>query len=443
MEPSNTYSTSSDRPFNDRNRTPNVFEETGGMPNRPSTSSFSFGGGGNDGNGGNNSGPTMGNDDPRDTISESIMECITGYNIYDDIFDSSCDEIEIQETKRLAKRCVISQDPPLITTPGSTQNGVNAPNTSTELTRCILPPAGVVSNPTININKNFIRIQHEKFKTKLRQNTNNAGIMDPDNKFYSPKNCFGCIWEKIQPVDVPEVIAAFLEHFQTTFGRHGDLDNMISDCITEHRIFKAAVYPLLNDKQRIVWRSWQMLYHLCNHTRNANVVHYYQTGLAKTNVINIYNSCYGPNSKFANSGVVDTSQSINLMRAQNHLIKIYQVDPINFMYNSPKTKYDVRTNSALINPQDSVLQIASQYNKKLPINKKRPSNRSSLLRKQKKATATGASSFSSGDSTPIPHPPHKKSKSNDDSFFTEEDTGNEPSTSTSKHGGGNINLVDD
>lgn len=285
--------------------------------------------------------------------------------LYTDIYDSSCDEIEIEEIAvRHIKTIELRKE-----TNQRILNSLNADRIPT------IPTPTSTSSPSTNrpsmartmINEttlNDIRRELSTFKRKYKARTMNGMLADTTDS-YSPADCFGCIWETVSADVIPGAVASFLKEFQSMIGTR-DMDHLKTHCRIMHGVFKQIIYPMISPEYRVMWRSWQMFHHITNHVNNAHVFHYRLMTMAKTHLNNSFNSLYGEHSSFRLTGVADTHDSNNYMKASGHLINILKTNPDKFMYNT-KSDYNISNKGATIKDRNNALVLVSENLKKLQL----------------------------------------------------------------------------
>lgn len=263
-----------------------------------------------------------------DTYEEDIriLDCT-------DLYDSSCDEIEITSAmQRLnvhdparhpRSRAQVEEVPSDPETPSA------SPNTPQRI-------------PTTRV------VTRDRVRTALRRVKNRArsGIGRGMNPMpYPPKNCFACNWENIESSQKPKVLAHFFEFFEGKLAER----TLDQHCRDTHILYMKIVYPTLTPGPgRHIWRSWHIKFHLQHHTMNAHAQLYNLCQRALVNENRIYNSLYGPRSLYTSKGVVDFRLARVYLQSQMQVLKLYNTKPDALAYNSPESKFDTRNNVSMI-----------------------------------------------------------------------------------------------
>lgn len=219
---------------------------------------------------------------------------------YDDRYDSSCDELEVEDLHEVWRRRRRED-----------QHSLLSDQKRDEL-RCTL----------------------ERVKQQARR-----GLFHRDP--YPPKNCFGCKWDNVMLRDQKGALNEFKRYFHDGLGG----PSLELHCINTHHLFMEVIYPHLPPSTRRVWRSWHIYHHLEHHSNNAHVQHYFQMQKARKAVKTTEMSLYGPTSMFARCGVQDNQMANTLLRAQRSLVLLIKEKPSNWCYNSPGTTYNAENNS--------------------------------------------------------------------------------------------------
>jgi len=248
---------------------------------------------------------------------------------YEDIYDSSCDEVEVEDMFFASR---------LKRTPTSTE-----PSTSSGF------PA-VSDILTIRVRK---QLEDALFivKRKVRTWTPGDGE-DP----YPSKICFGCNWEMVSIIkEHSSIIREFLNNFQKGVS---NLRNLELHCHHSHLLFKQLIYPNMHPRSKRIWRSWQIRHHLLHHTTNAHVMHYRMMQMARTHVEKSFNDMYGPESLHHRAkgrismdmkwSTIQQKQSQMFTKAQSHLLHLYKIKPSTLSFNASSSFYDTENSTPSI-----------------------------------------------------------------------------------------------